>query len=83
MTKPKKTPTRKAAKGRKQSSDDISSIAATWQAKCPKRGEVRIAYYNHVGFNDVVLGKAKELRSMLASLIGQDETAGKRKGAPK
>jgi hypothetical protein len=79
-SKPKKSK-RKVAVPRKQSSDDISSMAATWQAKCPKKGVVVVQFNFAHGRVHVGLGTAKELRSMLASLIGQDETAGKRKGA--
>jgi hypothetical protein len=65
---------------RKATSDKISSAAAEWLAKCPRKGRVAASFRVTGGYCHIPLGKATLLRSMLASLIGQDETKGERRG---
>ncbi len=62
---------------RKQPSPLLSTEASRWLARCPKKGNVTVSFGLPRGAMCIVpLGKAKTLRSMLAGLLGQDETPG-------
>ncbi len=77
MKKTKTTKTRKPKKtGRKQTSPDISTLAAEMVAALRGvRGSRVVGHYYPRGVGSLdPIGTVKQLRSCLMSLIGQDET---------
>lgn len=59
---------------RKQTSAELSTLAAELLARCPKSGNVAVKRYLRSGFHETKLCSARQFRSLMASLVSQDET---------
>jgi hypothetical protein len=68
---------------RKATSDRVSSIAGRWLAYLGRvSGSRAVGHYKKRAFGSLLgeLGTVAELRAILGSALGQDETKGRREG---